>query len=62
MDQRDLPPPGGEGGLTPSHHIVGELRQDYLGMQPMFFRTPPTFEEILSSLPDLEAEINSAGR
>jgi len=48
--------------LTPSHHIVGELRQDYLGMQPMFFRTPPTFEEILSSLPDLEAEINSAGR
>ncbi len=48
--------------LTPSDQIVGELRQDYLGMRPMFFRTPPPFEEILSSLPELEAQINNAAR
>ena len=27
-------------------------------MQPMFFRTPPSFEEILSSLSELEGRIN----
>ena len=37
--------------LTPSDQIVGELRQDYLGMRPMFFRTPPPFEEILVQPP-----------
>ena len=46
----------------PSEHIVGELRQDYLGMQPMFFSTPPSFQEILSSLPELEERINNAAR
>jgi hypothetical protein len=48
--------------LTPSDQIVGELRQDYLGMRPMFFRTPPSFEEILSSLREVEAQINAAAR
>ena len=48
--------------LTPSDKTVRELRQDYLGMQPMFFRTPTPFEEILSSLPEMEAQINSASR
>ncbi len=46
--------------LTPSDHIVGQLRQDYLDMRPMFFREPPSFEEILSSLPEMEARINNA--
>ena len=48
--------------LTPNDQIVGELRQDYLGMRPMFFRTPPSFEEILASLPEMEAQINNAAR
>ena len=48
--------------LTPSDQIVGELRQDYLDMRPMFFRTPPSFEEILSSLPEMEAQINNAAK
>ena len=48
--------------LTPAEQLVGGLRQDYLDMRPMFFRTPPPFEEILASLPELEAQINSVGR
>ncbi len=48
--------------LTPNDQIVGELRRDYLGMRPMFFRTPPPFEEILASLPEMEAKINNAAK
>jgi hypothetical protein len=48
--------------LTPSAHIIGELRQDYIAMQPMFFGEPPPFEEILAGLPRLQEEIrNHAG-
>lgn len=46
--------------LTPSDRIVDELRQDYLGMQPMFFGSPPVFQEILSALPKLEERINGS--
>ena len=48
--------------LTPAEQLVAELRQDYLAMRPMFFRTPPPFEEILASLPEMEAQINSVAR
>ncbi len=44
--------------LTPSAHIIRELSQDYIAMQPMFFGEPPSFQEILASLPALEARIN----
>jgi hypothetical protein len=48
--------------LTPSDHIVGTLKQDYIAMRPMFFSEPPSFEDILSLLPNLESRINDAGR
>jgi len=46
--------------LMPSEHLVDELRQDYLDMQAMFFGTHPTFQEIVSYLPELEERINDA--
>jgi hypothetical protein len=48
--------------LTPSDHIVGRLKQDYLAMRPMFFSEPPPFEDILSLLPELENRINGVAR
>jgi hypothetical protein len=48
--------------LTPSSLIIGELKQDYLSMQPMFFANPPSFDTILSSLPEFENLINNTTR
>ncbi len=44
--------------LSPAERILDSLKQDYHDMQPMFFREPPPFEEILAHLPELENRIN----
>ena len=44
--------------LIPNKQIIGPLIRDYTTMQPMFFREPPPFEEILAHLPELENRIN----
>lgn len=44
--------------LTPNDKIVQDLKADYLAMREMFFQEPPSFEKILSVLPDLESQIN----
>ena len=38
-----------------------ELAADYAAMAEMFMEVPPTFEELVSRLADLEARINGAG-
>ena len=45
--------------LTPSGTVLAELEADYRGMEPMFFRDPPRFEEIVEGLRRLEDGINS---
>jgi hypothetical protein len=44
--------------LLPSPHVERVLRKDYDAMQEMIFGERPTFDEILSKLAELEAEIN----
>ena len=44
--------------LTPPTRVLDQLRKDYRDMRPMFFREPPTFDQILAVLPDLERRIN----
>ena len=44
--------------LTPSQARLPGLRDDYASMRPMFFDEPPRFDEVLTALADLEAEIN----
>jgi hypothetical protein len=48
--------------LAPNPRLVAALRRDYEQMQPMFLETasPPTFEELLAGLEDLERRIHSA--
>lgn len=48
--------------LMPCDEIVDDLKKDYLAMEPMFFKTPPAFSNILSVLSDLENQINHGPR
>lgn len=45
--------------LIPSDQRLAALEGDYRAMQEMFFRSPPTWSEIVSVLKALEARINS---
>ncbi|MGD9590696.1 MAG: nucleotidyl transferase AbiEii/AbiGii toxin family protein [Pyrinomonadaceae bacterium] len=53
----DLAKPGSF-RLLPTEQGDTELQKDFLAMQPMIFRSPPTWTEIISGLAKLEAEIN----
>lgn len=44
--------------LLPPEERLKALREDYRQMRVMFFRAPPTFDEIQKVLGDLEKEIN----
>ncbi len=44
--------------LVPPESRIGDLKRDYQAMQPMFLETPPSFEEILKDLAELEERIN----
>jgi hypothetical protein len=44
--------------LSPSGALGAALRGDYAEMQPMFFGDPPSFDEILAILADLEGRVN----
>ena len=48
--------------LIPAEQIIGPLTRDYAEMQPMFFSSPPPFEQILGHLPELENRINESKR
>ena len=53
----DLAKPGSF-RLVPEQAGERALRADYRDMRPMFFTTPPTWDEIMLSLGQLEARIN----
>lgn len=44
--------------LIPSDESINALKEDYKNMEEMFFNKPPTFEEILDLLKNLQDEIN----
>jgi hypothetical protein len=44
--------------LLPDQARLTELRRDYQDMQQMVFRAPPSFEEIIAALQELETAIN----
>ena len=44
--------------LLPPPHSMAALRQDYQKMRPMIYDEPPSFDEILDELRQLETEIN----
>jgi hypothetical protein len=45
--------------LIPSAESLRWLEQDYRAMRDMFFRTPPSWAEVVDRLRDLEKTINS---
>ena len=45
--------------LVPPAHRLAELRADYQEMQEMFTKPPPVFDDILTQLQTIEAEINN---
>ena len=45
--------------LVPPEHINKQLASDYDKMHAMIFETPPMWDEIINSMGELEAEINS---
>lgn len=47
--------------LIPSEARIHELRKDYATMAPMFLNSPPTFDEILATLREAEATMNTNG-
>jgi hypothetical protein len=47
--------------LMPSEQAARQLALDFDDMRPMFFRKPPTFQQILDYLRDLEKRINERG-
>jgi hypothetical protein len=47
--------------LVPSGALLDVLRADYARMQPMFFASAPSFDELVEALRQLEARINAAG-
>jgi hypothetical protein len=44
--------------LVPADDRLGELRSDYQSMRDMYLKEPPSFDDILSQLSRLEADIN----
>jgi len=44
--------------ILPQESRIPELRRDYAAMQPMFFSSPPTFEDMLVILEEAENRIN----
>jgi hypothetical protein len=44
--------------LVPPSHRHSDLTSDYLKMNEMFFETPPTFDELLDQLSEIEKIIN----
>jgi hypothetical protein len=44
--------------LVPPESRVGELKRDYRAMRPMFLEDPPSFDELLKNLAQLEECIN----
>jgi len=44
--------------LVPPDTRMEALRADYAGMSEMFFRTPPSFEEIIDGLREVESRVN----
>lgn len=54
----DLAKPGSF-RLLPSERGDADLQKDYSEMQPMIFRSSPSWKEILNGLSDLEGEINA---
>jgi hypothetical protein len=47
--------------LLPRNERLPDLRRDHDAMQAMFFGAPPTFDDIIHRLADLEREINGPG-
>lgn len=52
----------GELHLAPGESLQRELRTDYASMREMFFDEPESFDEILQTLREVEAHVNSATR
>ena len=48
--------------LVPAEERVRALRSDYVKMQPMFFTRPPSFEDVIERLRQLEGLINDRAR
>ena len=46
--------------LTPGDQLEAALRRDYAGMREMIMGDAPSFDDVLSSIAALEAEINAA--
>ena len=46
--------------LVPPDHRIAGLRTDYQQMRDMFYETPPSFDELLIRLKQLEDQINQA--
>ena len=46
--------------LVPADTRVDALRRDYQEMREMYLSEPPSFDEILSELAELEKRINQA--
>jgi len=44
--------------LVPSEEIKAQLEEDYEAMLEMFMETPPTFEDLLTGIVELEVRIN----
>jgi hypothetical protein len=44
--------------LIPPEHVLDVMHKDYAAMQEMIFGRNPTFDEIITSLSDLETQIN----
>jgi hypothetical protein len=45
--------------LVPEDRVLAELARDHRGMREMFYGSPPTFDAIVTTLRELEAEINT---
>lgn len=45
--------------LLPSDEITADLKRDYADMAEMFMTSPPTFDDLLAGLAELEAQLNS---
>lgn len=44
--------------LTPPLYIKENMRKDYLAMQEMIFKNPPTWDEIITTIDQFESEFN----
>lgn len=47
--------------FVPPHERQSSLRRDYQAMRDMYLTEPPSFDEILATLAELELRINSSG-